>query len=242
MLINTYKNTEKNVFSSAQSKPPPPPEKDDDAKKRPIQPSQTQCYKCNGQGHKAANCRAILKSCLLSLCGRQGHDAKNYRVSLKVNLPKPGGTSNPGIPAAPHNQGSAGCLVQSPQLDAPPEEVKSCIKGEQLLLACRKRILLLSNAFVEPLSGARSKIPVVKGRVDEKTVDILRDTGFSGIVVKKDLVSEEQYTGDFNCMLLIDNTMRKVPIAKITVDTPYLSGEVEAQCLSNAIYDLIVWM
>ena len=99
---------------------------------------------------------------------------------------------------------------------------------------------MLSNACVEPLTGARSKIPVVIGRVGEKTVDILRDTGFSGIVVKKDLVSEEQYTGDFNCMLLIDNTMRKVPIAKITVDTPYLSGEVEAQCLSNAIYDLIV--
>ena len=30
-------------------------------------------------------------------------------------------------------------------------------------------------------------------------------------------------------MLLIDNTARKVPIARITVDTPYLKGQVEAQ-------------
>ena len=41
-------------------------------------------------------------------------------------------------------------------------------------------------------------------------------------------------------MLLIDKTARKVPIARITVDTPYLKGQVEAQCLPDAIYDLII--
>ena len=35
-------------------------------------------------------------------------------------------------------------------------------------------------------------MPVVKGRVRENSVDVLRDTGCSGIVVKKDLVSEDQ--------------------------------------------------
>ena len=38
-------------------------------------------------------------------------------------------------------------------------------------------------------------MPVVKGRVGEKSVDILRDTGCSGIVVKRDLASEDQFTG-----------------------------------------------
>jgi len=60
------------------------------------------------------------------------------------------------------------------------------------------------------------------------------------MVVKTDLVSEDQFTGDYNVMLLIDNTARKVPIAKIDVDTPYLKGQVEAQCLPNAVYDLII--
>ena len=83
-------------------------------------------------------------------------------------------------------------------------------------------------------------MPVVKGRVGEKTVDVLRDTGCSGVVVKKDLVGEVQLTGDFNVMLLIDNTARKVPIARIYVDTPYLKGHVEAQCLSDPIYHLII--
>jgi len=65
-------------------------------------------------------------------------------------------------------------------------------------------------------------------------------TGCSGIVVKKDLVSKDQFTGNFNVMLLIDNKARKVPIAKIDVDTPYLKGQVEAQCLPDPIYDLVV--
>ena len=35
-------------------------------------------------------------------------------------------------------------------------------------------------------------MPDVKGRVGEKTVDVLRDTGCSGVVVKKDLVGDNQ--------------------------------------------------
>ena len=130
--------------------------------------------------------------------------------------------------------------VWSPDLTATPEEVKLCIQDDQLLLACGKKVPLLSNAWVEPLTGVRSKIPIVKGRVGEKTIDVLRDTGCSGIIVKKDLVSDDQLTGDFNVMLLIDNTARKVPIARISVYAPYLKGEVEAQCLSDPIYDLII--
>ena len=54
------------------------------------------------------------------------------------------------------------------------------------------------------------------------------------------MCSEDQFTGDFNVMLLIGNAARKVPIAKIDIDTPYLKGQVEAQCLPNAVCDSIV--
>lgn len=70
-------------------------------------------------------------------------------------------------------------------------------------------------------------------------MDVSRDTDCSGIVVKKNLVSEDQFTGDSNVMLLIDNTGRKVPIARVTVVKPYLKGQVETQCLPDAIHDLI---
>ena len=50
-------------------------------------------------------------------------------------------------------QVSASCLVQSPEVKPTDEEVKSCIKDDKLLLACGKKIPLVSSACVEPLTG-----------------------------------------------------------------------------------------
>ena len=54
--------------------------------------------------------------------------------------------------------------MQSSPLQAMAEDIQSCIEGNQLLLACGKKIPSLSSACVQPLSGARSKMPVVKGK------------------------------------------------------------------------------
>ena len=191
------------------------------------------CFKCNARGHKAVNCPSLIKKCFM--CGKQGHEARNCRSGKQ----RSGGQNRNSFPVQ-REQVSAGCLVKPPKVKPTEEEIRACIKDDKLLLASGKKIPIVSNACLEPLSGDRLKRPVVKERVGEKTVDVLRDTGCSGIVVKKNLVSEDQFTGDFNIMLLIDNTARKVPIARITVDTPYLKGQVEAQCLPDAIYDLII--
>ena len=223
----------KHLFSSTNKKPQVQP-KAEEIKTAQSNSDTTalQCYKCNARGHKAINCPTLARKCFL--CGKQGHEARNCRS----NKQKSGGQNKDGNPVQ-RGQVSAGCLVKPPDVNATPEEVKSCIENDQLLLACGKKVPLLSNACVEPLTGVRSKMPVVKGRVGEKTVDVLRDTGCSGVVVKRDLVGEDQFTGDFNVMLLIDNTARKMPITRIYVDTPYLKGHIEAQCLSDPIYHLI---
>ncbi|XP_073242186.1 uncharacterized protein [Porites lutea] len=222
----------KHLFSSARKKLQVQP-KVDESKNQQSDSTTVVCFKCNARRHKAVNCPSLVKKCFL--CGKQGHEARNCRSGKQ----KSGGQSRNGLPVQ-HGQVSAGCLVQPPEIKPTEEEVRACIKDDKLLLASGKKIPIVSNACLEPLSGDRLKIPVVKGRVGEKTVDVLRDTGCSGIVVKKSLVSEDQFTSDFNVMLLIGNTARKVPIARITVDTPYLKGQVEAQCLPDAIYDLII--
>ena len=71
-------------------------------------------------------------------------------------------------------------------------------------------------------------MPVVTGRVGNKSVSVLRDTGCSGVVITRDLVTEEELTGRFCYMLLIDRIIRKVPIARVFIDTPYFTGEVES--------------
>lgn len=81
----------------------------------------------------------------------------------------------------PRNQVSAG-LVQSSRSQATAEDIQSCIEGDQLLLACGEK----SSFAVQPLSGGGDKLPVVKEKIGNETVDVLRDTGCSGIVVKKE--------------------------------------------------------
>ena len=197
----------KHLFSSARKKLQVQP-KVDESKNQQSDSTTVVCFKCNARGHKAVNCPSLVKKCFL--CGKQGHEARNCRSGKQ----KSGGQSRNGLPVQ-HGQVSAGCLVQPPEIKPTEEEVRACIKDDKLLLASGKKIPIVSNACLEPLSGDRLKIPVVKGRVGEKTVDVLRDTGCSGIVVKKSLVSEDQFTSDFNVMLLIGNTARKVPIARI---------------------------
>ena len=104
-------------------------------------------------------------------------------ISLESKATKYGNVSWPG----PNRQLSAGCLVQTPLLQASPEEIQSCIEDDQLLLACGKKVPLCT------LSGSRSKMPILKGRIAGKTVNVLGDTGCCGILVKRNLVTEKQY-------------------------------------------------
>ena len=158
----------KHLFIPASRKPTAQPERDE-AKNTQINPTALHCFKCNTRGHKAVNCPAMAKKCFL--CGKQGHKARNCRSGGR----RSGGQSKDGNPVQ-RGHVSASCLVQPPEVKPTEEEVKSCIKDDKLLLACSKKIQLLSSACVEPLTGVRSHMPVVKGRVGEKSVDVLSDT------------------------------------------------------------------
>ena len=83
-------------------------------------------------------------------------------------------------------------------------------------------------------------MPVQRGMIGSHEVTVLRDTGCSGIVVKQKFVRDTQYTGKFCNILTIDKRLIRAPMAKIEVDTPYLRKEVEAVCLEDAAYDLVI--
>ena len=71
-------------------------------------------------------------------------------------------------------------------------------------------------------------MPTCKGMVSGTEVSVLRDTGCSKAVVRSELVTPEQFTdGHF-------------PLALVYVDTPYYTGQVEALCMENPVYDLII--
>ena len=68
----------------------------------------------------------------------------------------------------------------------------------------------------------------------------MRDSGCTGAVVKKDFVLQKQYTGKFRLCLMVDGTVRKVPVAETEVDSPYYKGTTEAMVMDTPVYDLIL--
>ncbi|GFO34008.1 Zinc finger protein [Plakobranchus ocellatus] len=68
----------------------------------------------------------------------------------------------------------------------------------------------------------------------------MRDTGCEGVVVRKQLVDTSQLTGEYCLLLRIENTALLAEKAVISLRTPFLSGEVKALCIPDAICDVIV--
>ncbi|XP_072022821.1 uncharacterized protein [Amphiura filiformis] len=83
-------------------------------------------------------------------------------------------------------------------------------------------------------------MPITQGMVDDNLVTVLRDSGCSTVVVRRSLVSNSQLTGEYKTCVLIDGTIRRVPVAIIDVNTPYYVGEITALCMNNPVYDLIL--
>ena len=83
-------------------------------------------------------------------------------------------------------------------------------------------------------------MPVEQGVLNGKLVTVLRDTGCSSAVVRKDLVKDEQLIGRIQKCILIDGTVRRAPVANIFVYSPYFKGMIEALCMRKPIYDLIL--
>lgn len=116
-----------------------------------------------------------------------------------------------------------------------------CINDNKITLSCGHKLPLMGAACNKQRKCCqRSNMPVSTGKVGDMKVSVLRDTGCSSVVVKSEFVKQNDYTGEKRCYVLIDGTVRKVPVANIDVDTPYFSGVVKALVMKNPVYDLIL--
>ena len=121
-------------------------------------------------------------------------------------------------------------------------DVRTEVQDRLLQLASGKRVPAMINCGACGGKGPARELnlPIVKGLVGDKTVDVLRDIGCEGVVVRRGLVDDDQLTGKCCLIVRIDNIVLLAKNARIKVKTPYLSGELEALCISEAICDLVV--
>ena len=83
-------------------------------------------------------------------------------------------------------------------------------------------------------------MPVSEGLLESQPVKVIRDSGCTTVVVRQSLVPEDKLTGQEECYVLIAGTVRRTPVAKIFIDTPYFTGMTTAVCMKNPLYDLII--
>ena len=67
----------------------------------------------------------------------------------------------------------------------------------------------------------RSRLPTAVGTVNGKEVRVLRDTGCTGVVVRRSLVSDGQMLNKQSGVTLINNYKQRCPMARINIDCPY---------------------
>ena len=86
----------------------------------------------------------------------------------------------------------------------------------------------------------RSRLPTAVGTVNGKEVRVLRDTGCTGVIVKRNLVSENQFIGKECGVTLINDSQHKCPVARINIDCPFFKGTTEALCIDDPAHDLVI--
>lgn len=83
-------------------------------------------------------------------------------------------------------------------------------------------------------------MPVMFGYVGGKKVSVLRDSGCNAAIIKETLVHIEQFKNCTQTCVLADSTVKRFPVARVKVDTPYYTGDVEVLCMASPVYDLVL--
>ena len=85
-----------------------------------------------------------------------------------------------------------------------------------------------------------SDMPFCQGKIGTHVVQVLRGSGCSCVIVKRKFVEDGQLTGKIRSVKQLLGTTERVPVARVTVNTPYLVGDVDALCVNEPLYDLVI--
>lgn len=212
------------------------------------------CYSCGKLGHIARNCRGTglstsfrgNRSSYTKVAGMVDDDM--FEKPSESNLTPTGNVSQPSASSFDQETQCNKCGRASSRVFSVAETVacmvtpphglgNCCVKKDHIKLDCGHEYPLMSAACREPVTKG---MPVVIGLIGNKQVSVLRDSGCSGVVIRQDLVPQECLTGQIKVCVLIDGTIKRAPVANVSINTPFFVGQTEALCMQNTLYDVIV--
>ena len=159
------------------------------------------------------------------LCNKVGHIARECRVVKKPSL------APQSIVKAMHaSVKSNDCITLAHERVGDDQRVTKIIDNGSRGVQTRT------------LSTDTPVMPVVEGRIFGRTgsVSVLRDTCCSGGIVRRNMCSEDSFTGETRtCVMIIGNTFT-APVVHIMVDTPFFTGQFNALAVEKPVYDIVV--
>lgn len=204
------------------------------------------CYQCKQMGHLARNCHAKVRNVqkaagLVSVEPKQSHYKKTGKTGRK----------NMGMKNDSTGEGSSDeCFSCFPSQDSTDKAdvvqggffFSSSIIGDNWQpKSTRKR---KTNVLPKMCAACKTKLfshmPVKDGLVGTTKVSVLRDSGCSGAVIRKGLVTNKQMTGRYKWCILIDGSVHRYPTAVVNINSPFYVGEVEALCVDTPVFDVIL--
>ena len=123
------------------------------------------------------------------------------------------------------------------QVPRKSDEKEAGLGMETLELKSGKKIKVLYGACMAEI---KDNLPVLWGKVGGKKVEVLRDSGCSGVIVRRELMDETDFAAEMGHIMTVDRTIKRAPMAKLEVNTPFYVGTVEALCLQDPLFNLIM--
>ena len=219
-----------------------------------------QCYACGKMGHIARNCFQRQKTGAMEVDDESEEEVgAMIQSGQRQNPSSQGGYRNfarrANVSVESQNQASSSQADKSamPYIYCKPHRKAFCqecftnvpshvcnaMLGTDVELKCGCTAPVLAEAC-DVISRLKAKMPVADGKLDGSPVKVLRDTGCSTIVVKRALITDVKLTGRVVVCVMIDGTARRYPTAVVEIESPFISGTVEAVCMDRPLYDLII--
>ena len=182
------------------------------------------CYVCDGRGHRAVECPSKASTSrnepfghgrrgYCFKCGAMGYEAHGCKTALQRSQPgSRAGRCGPG--GNPTQAQRVACAMQ---VQRRSDGKDAGLGMEMLELKFGEKIKVLNGACMAEI---KDNLPVLSGKVGGNKMEVLRDTGCTGAIIRRELVDEADFIGEMGHIMTVDRTLKRTPMAKVEVDTP----------------------